>query len=93
MAIVSSMGIAQLLLLLLIIIIHHELLFVLVPLSITESDGGELPGQCVSHTGRNHHYEGAEDGTHHVCLLPGWPDRPVWLHCLLPVQVCPSWSG
>lgn len=56
-----------------------------------ETDGSELPGQRLPNTGRHNHHEGAKNGPHHVCVLPGRPDRPVWIHCLLPIQVCPAW--
>lgn len=60
-------------------------------LFLAETDGGELPGQRLPHPGRHNHHEGAQNGPHHVRVLPGRPDRPVRLHRLLPFQVCPAW--
>lgn len=60
------------------------------PFLQTETDGSELPGQRLPDTGRHYNHEGAKNGPHHVCVLPGRPDRPVWIHCLLPIQVCPA---
>lgn len=59
----------------------------------TETDGSELPGQRLPDTGRHNHHEGAKNGPHHVCVLPSRPDRPVWIHRLLPIQVCSAWLG
>lgn len=57
----------------------------------TEIDGSELPWQRVPNAGCHNHDEGAENGPHLVRVLPSRPDRPVWIHCLLPIQVCPAW--
>lgn len=57
----------------------------------TETNGSELPGQRLSNAGRHNHHEGEKNGPHHVCVLPGGSDRPVWLHGLLSNQVRPAW--